>query len=97
MDATFNNTNYLFILANQGAGGHRLGRIISCFNNVYWYSSKHNGEHPWDVFFTEAVSGKNISQYHDYKIDVQPECFGNKYILSKNLSQGQHQERSVNS
>jgi hypothetical protein len=64
MDTIFNNTNYLFILANQGAGGHRLGRIISCFNNVYWYSSKHNGEHPWDVFLDNTIAGKDISKYH---------------------------------
>lgn len=56
--------NFLFILANQGAGGHRLGRIISCLDNVYWYSSKHNGIDPWDLFLDEAVTGKLISQYH---------------------------------
>lgn len=64
MHPTFNNSNYLFILANPGAGGHRLGRIISCIDNVYWYSHDRNGINPWDVFFTDKVSGKNISQYH---------------------------------
>jgi hypothetical protein len=64
MHSTFKNSNYLFILANPGAGGHRLGRIISCINNVYWYSHDRNGINPWDVFFTDKVSGKSISQYH---------------------------------
>ena len=64
MDTIFNNTNYLFILANQGAGGHRLGRIVSCFNNVCWYSSKHNGIDPWDVFLDNTIAGKDISEYH---------------------------------
>lgn len=70
MDTTFNNSNYLFILANQGAGGHRLGRLISCFNNVYWYSSIHNGVDPWDVFLDQKITGKSISAYHyDRTID----------------------------
>jgi hypothetical protein len=64
MTSTFNSPNYLFILVNPGSGGHRLGRIISCISNVYWYSHNKNGIHPWDVFFTDKVSGKNISQYH---------------------------------
>jgi len=70
MDTVFNNQNYLFILANQGAGGHRLGRIISCLDNVYWYSSSHNGINPWDIFFDNTVVGKSISAYHyDRTID----------------------------
>ena len=56
--------NYLFILANPGAGGHRLGRMISCFNNVYWYSAGRNGYDPWDVYVHDKVVGKNISEYH---------------------------------
>lgn len=64
MSDLFNNKNYLFVLANPGAGGHRLGRIISCFNTVYWYSSLHNGSNPWDIFFDNTVTGKSISAYH---------------------------------
>lgn len=64
MNSVFDSTNYLFILANPGSGGHRLGRIISCINNVYWYSDPKNGINPWDVFHTDLVAGKNISQYH---------------------------------
>jgi len=60
----FDSSNYLFILCSPGAGGHRLGRIISCIDNVYWYSNTKNGITPWDIFFTDAVTGKNISPYH---------------------------------
>lgn len=54
----------LFIVANPGAGGHRLGRIVSCLDNVYWYSHENNGINPWDVSSNDIVSGKNISKYH---------------------------------
>jgi hypothetical protein len=60
----FESDNLLFILANQGSGGHRLGRLISCLDNVYWYSSKNNGTNPWDVFFDNIIVGKDISKYH---------------------------------
>ena len=64
-------SNLLFVLANQGSGGHRLGRIISCLDNVYWYSHKKNGIRPWDTEYNdtslpehEQVAGKTISKYH---------------------------------
>jgi hypothetical protein len=64
MPQYFDSNRYLFILANEGAGGHRLGRIISCLDNVHWYSDPANGLCPWDVFNTDGVAGKNISPYH---------------------------------
>ena len=56
--------NYLFVLANPGAGGHRLGRIISCCSNVYWYSAGRNGLNPWNIFKNERVAGKSVSEFH---------------------------------
>lgn len=63
--------NYLFILANQGAGGHRLGRLISTIDIIYWYSDVKNGIRPNDVYFnplgakpSEKITGKDISPYH---------------------------------
>jgi len=59
--------NYLFILANQGAGGHRLGRLISTLDSVYWYASEKNGITPNQLFLDYSpnrVSGKDISEYH---------------------------------
>jgi len=64
MDTMFDNTNYLFILANQGAGGHRLGRIISCIDTVRWYGCDKNGIYPWDTFYSNSITGKDISEFH---------------------------------
>ena len=61
----------LFVCASPGNGGHRLARIISCCENVHWYSDVRNGIHPWDVYYNPEhskgkfkVSGKDISPYH---------------------------------
>lgn len=54
----------LFVCANPGAGGYRLGRIISCLDNVFWYSNGRNGKDPWTVYKNDRVAGKTISQYH---------------------------------
>ena len=56
--------NYLFILANPGAGGHRLGRGISSLDSVYWYSCGRNGISPTDVYPSNNVIGKTISHNH---------------------------------
>jgi len=62
--------NLLFILANQGGGGHRLGRIVSCLDNVYWYSHNYNGITPLDLSFDTRVTGRTISRYnYDRRID----------------------------
>lgn len=54
----------MFICANPGAGGYRLGRIASCLNNVHWYSHSLNGIYPWAVNYNNIVLGKNISPCH---------------------------------
>jgi hypothetical protein len=54
----------LFILANPGSGGHRLGRIISCIDTVLWYGCSENGQNPWNAFYSDSVAGKNISEFH---------------------------------
>lgn len=65
------NDRLLFVCANPGNGGHRLARILCCFENVYWYSDSRNGVHPWEVYYNpddskgkSKVSGKDISPYH---------------------------------
>ena len=61
----YNSDHLLFVVASAGAGGHRLGRIVSCIDNVYWYAdAKTNGLNPWDIFSTNLVKGKDISPYH---------------------------------
>jgi len=60
----FDSSKYLFILVNQGAGGHRFGRIVSCLDNVYWYACSQNGAEPWDITGPSTIVGKDISAYH---------------------------------
>lgn len=60
-----NSDKLLFIVASAGGGGHRLGRIVSCIDNVYWYSSvAHNGIEPWDLPVGNLVKGREVSQHH---------------------------------
>lgn len=66
-----NSNKLLFICASPAGGGFRLGRIVSCLNNVYWYSDQRNGERPWHTFFNnpnsvgdKRVTGKDISEFH---------------------------------
>lgn len=61
----------LFICASAGNGGHRLGRIVSCLDNVYWYSHKNNGSSPWDIFYNSTIKGKDISPYHYDRLTPQ--------------------------
>jgi hypothetical protein len=68
-----NSDRLLFVLASPAGGGYRLARIISCFDNVHWYSCQNNGLHPWSVvranpenpsLSPSKVKGRNISKYH---------------------------------
>jgi hypothetical protein len=61
----YNNSDKLiFVLASPAGGGYRLGRIISCFDNVFWYEAIRNGKYPWRIFSSDQVKGKDISPYH---------------------------------
>lgn len=69
----FDSDRLLFILGNPGAGAHRFGRIVSCFDNVYWYTHADNGIGPCDVFNNAIIAGKDISGYHyDRLVDSKP-------------------------
>jgi hypothetical protein len=65
-----NSDRLLFVCASPAAAGYRLGRIISCLDNVYWYQSIRNGKYPWSVNIKElppnhiGVVGRDISKYH---------------------------------
>lgn len=59
-----NYSKLLFISCNHGAGGHRLGRIISCFNSVYWYSHESNGKTPFDTPDQDICKERLIANYH---------------------------------
>ena len=57
--------NLLFISFEQGGGGHKIGRVLSCLPNVYWYSHKDNGINPWNVHFTHTeIRQRHASKYH---------------------------------
>jgi len=60
------NTNCKVLIINslQGAGGHRLGRIFSCYESVYWYSHSDNGICPWEFRSTSNLNLKEFSKYH---------------------------------
>jgi len=49
------NYNLLFINCIQGANGFRLGRVLSCYEHVYWYAHTDNGMTPWE-FTTDPES-----------------------------------------
>lgn len=59
-----NSDKLIFVLASPAGGGYRLGRIICCFDNVFWYEAIRNGKYPWRIFSSDQVKGKNISPYH---------------------------------
>lgn len=72
MDYT-NSDQLIFVLASPAGGGYRLGRIVCCLDNVYWYSCQNNGLTPWSIFRSNPddpslapskVKGRNISKYH---------------------------------
>lgn len=59
-----NYSKLLFISCNHGAGGHRLGRIVSCSDKVYWYAHKSNGYTPLDLPKQDICLERNIASHH---------------------------------
>ena len=54
----------LIINSLQGGGGHRVGRIFSCFNNVYWYGHDNNGWKPWEFALNTKLKEAQFSKMH---------------------------------
>lgn len=54
----------LIINSLQGGGGHRVGRIFSCYNDVYWYSHDNNGFQPWEFALNTKVKEAQFSKMH---------------------------------
>lgn len=56
---------FIIISFENGGGGHKLGRILCCLPDVYWYSHEWNGKHPWNVHFTETgIKQRYVSRFH---------------------------------
>tara|TARA_B100000927_G_scaffold106112_1_gene85859 strand:+ start:2678 stop:3406 length:729 start_codon:yes stop_codon:yes gene_type:complete len=45
----------------QGSGGHMLGRMIACCENVAWYDHEQNNDHPWLPYMGKD---KDFSKMH---------------------------------
>ncbi len=59
------DNKFIFVSFEPGGGGHRLGRVISCLPDVYWYSDTNNGINPWNVHFTEtSIMQRKVSRCH---------------------------------
>ena len=72
MDYT-NSDQLIFVLASPAGGGYRLGRILCCFDNVFWYACVRNGMFPYSIFRKDPnkprlaaskVKGRTVSKYH---------------------------------
>ena len=62
---TWNEARYLFITANPGSGGHRLGRWVSSLPTVYWYNTRANLlEAPIDDLPDFIKGPRTISDFH---------------------------------
>jgi|TARA_B110000908_G_C10160094_1_gene405566 hypothetical protein len=53
--------NCITINFPQGSGGHMLGRMISCCDNVAWYDHEQNNKHPWLPY---TANDSNFSKMH---------------------------------
>ena len=60
-----NGANLLIINSLQGGGGHRLGRIFSCFHDVYWYAHDNNGWKPWEFALNKEIGDIADAQTKD--------------------------------
>jgi hypothetical protein len=56
---------FIIISFENGGGGHKLGRILCCLPDIYWYSHPSNGIRPWNVHFTHTdIRQRRISKFH---------------------------------
>ena len=53
--------NCITINFPNGAGGHKLGRLIATCDNVLWYDYKGNGSAPWILY---GENDHNFTKFH---------------------------------
>lgn len=64
-ERVLDSSRLIFISFEQGCGGHRLGRVISCLPDVHWYSHRDNGINPWNVHYKHTdIKQRHVSRYH---------------------------------
>lgn len=67
--AIVGTNNLLLLNCIQGASAFRLGRLLCCYENVYWYKHNDNGQYPW-TFHNPKTDDESLllesefSQYH---------------------------------
>lgn len=92
----------VFVSFENGGGGHRMARVIATLPQMYWYSCKENGIHPWNTYFKETsirqryvtpahfdriVPNGKLPPTHDYVKDFF-ECKDTYYkLFAKKFSQ----------
>ena len=54
----------IVINAPMGAKGHQMGRLLASCDNVAWYNTKGNGEHPWLPYTEMYGKDLNFTKYH---------------------------------
>ena len=92
----------VFVSFEHGGGGHRMARVVATLPQMYWYSCKENGIHPWNTYFKETsirqryvtpahfdriVPDGKLPPTHDYVKDFF-ECKDTYYkLFAKKFSQ----------
>lgn len=66
---TAGSNKLLFLNCIQGASAFRLGRVLSCYRNIYWYAHNDNGAVPWKFHNPKTdpestVLEAEFSKYH---------------------------------
>lgn len=71
----------LIVSANSGGGGWKMARLSCCYDRVYWYADKNNGEHPWTLPDDYECTERILAKQHFNRIlpngDVVP-LFGER-------------------
>ena len=68
---TAGSNKLLFLNCIQGASAFKLGRILCCYRNIYWYAHNDNGFVPWK-FHNPRTDGESTlleAQYSKYHFD----------------------------
>ncbi len=54
----------IIISANSGGRGWKMARLTTCYEYVYWYKSKSNGEYPWTLPDNFECDERRLAKMH---------------------------------